>query len=150
MGNRFAFVMVMVAIVFPVAACTTPPAEYTFQKSRTYDKSKDAVWEKVVQYFTTQNIPLKTIEKDSGVVYAERIYSTGDALNGLVDCGDPGIAIVVRTTVAVNVFVRPLSKNKTEATVNTTYSQTRSFDNQLAEFPCNSTGGLEAQILAAL
>ncbi len=54
--------------------CSTAMQTYQFEKSRTYSASPDQVWEGVMQYFTANNIQIKTLERESGVVYAEMVY----------------------------------------------------------------------------
>lgn len=53
--------------------CATVPAKnYQFENSRAYsNKTYDQVWNGVIEFMTVNNIPIKTIEKDSGVIYSE-------------------------------------------------------------------------------
>jgi hypothetical protein len=88
---------------------------------------------------------VKTIEKASGVVYAERLLLDIDYKTA-ADCGSPGIMAIDTTTVGFNVFVVP-DGQKTKVTVNTTYTQIRRFADNVTTVRCASTGGLERQIL---
>jgi hypothetical protein len=126
-------------------SCATPPKQAIFDKTKTFDMSKDAVWEDLLSFFTSNNIQIKTIEKDSGVIYAER--SGVDAT--MADCGDVPLAVEVLRSGTLNVFVRSVG-SKTQVTVNSDFKVTRMFDNQTYVQPCNSTGLLEKSILESI
>lgn len=130
--------------LFALSACATAPKEYTFEKSRTFAKSKDEVWEKVISHFATNNIPIKTVEKDSGIIYAENLRFTPGQF---ADCGSSALEPPISGLVRMNVFVRPVSTDTTEMTVNSDFEETRQF----GQYPpttvkCNSTGALERQV----
>lgn len=129
-----------------VASCGTPPKSYTFDRSNTYPISKDEAWERLLGYFTSNNIQIKTIEKDSGVIYAERALVDAS----IADCGQGGLAVDVARAGGLNVFVRSVSPRETQVSVNSDYKITRMFDGQVMVTPCNSTGLLEGQILRSI
>ena len=134
------FVVAVVAIVS--TSCATPPTQTAFENSRTFAISKDEAWERLLVYFTGNNIQIKTIEKDSGVIYAERSLSDKTMSN----CGEDPLAVEVGRPATLNVFVRP-SGNQTHVAVNTDFTVRRFFDGQTWTAPCYSTGVLEGQIL---
>lgn len=136
----------LLALVLLAAGCATPPNIYTFDRTSTYPISKDEAWERLITYFTTNNIQIKTIEKDSGVIYAERALV--DAT--IADCGQGGLAIDVARAGGLNVFVRSISPRETQVSVNSDYKITRMFDGQVMVTPCNSTGLLEGEILRSI
>lgn len=85
-----------------------PPSSATMDRSETYSADFDQVWERAVDWFATNNIPIKNIEKDSGIIGSE--YSLGSNYSQ-VDCGafDPGDMHVLYDQVVVaniNVLVR--------------------------------------------
>lgn len=85
-----------------------PPAASTTNHSETYAAEFDQVWESTVDWFATNNIPIKNIEKDSGIIGSE--YSLGSNYSQ-VNCGafDPGSSHVLydQSVVAnINVLVR--------------------------------------------
>lgn len=132
-----------------LAGCVTPPKPTAFDNSVTISRSKDAVWESLIGYFTANNIQVKTIEKDSGVIYAERMaFDTG--IGDLADCGKSAFEVDVGSTVGLNVFARSISASVTEVTVNAQFQVARMFDGQTRSYPCLSKGRLEAEILAAI
>jgi hypothetical protein len=131
-----------------LGGCATPPQQHSFDKSQTYPSNFDATWMHLVQYFTSNNIQVKTIEKASGVLYAEKSFV--DYAN-FADCGKPGIALVLGTVATLNVFVVSQQGTSTSTvTVNTTFVQTRQFDTNIWTVPCVSTGELEQQIMHSL
>lgn len=129
--------------------CATPPKPTAFDNSLTINRSKDQVWESVISYFTANNIQVKTIEKDSGVIYAER--QSFDTRSGvLADCGKSAIEVDVGSTVSLNLFARAVSPSVTEVTVNAQFQVVRMFDRATQTYPCLSKGVLEAEILKAI
>lgn len=138
-------IMAALAALFAVTSCATPPKETAINNSRTYSISKDEAWERLLTFFTGNNIQIKTIEKDSGVIYAERaIVDTS-----MADCGQRPFAQELGRTATMNVFVRAVSAG-TQVTVNTSFSVNRRFDNQTWTDQCSSTGSLETQVLASV
>ena len=128
-----------------LSSCASPPKMSQFEKTRIYQSGKDAVWEKLLAFFTANSIQIKTIEKDSGVIYAERAMA--DAT--MADCGQPGLAIELARPGSLNVFVRGVGSG-TEVNVNTQFTSLRQFDNQTFTTQCHSTGVLEKQILDSI
>jgi hypothetical protein len=128
-----------------IASCATPPKQAVFDKSQSYDMNKDFVWESLLSFFTSNNIQIKTIEKDSGVIYAER--SSVDRT--MADCGEAPLTAEIARSGTLNVFVRPTGA-KTQVTVNSEFKVLRMFDNQTFTAACHSTGLLERSILDSI
>ena len=125
-----------------LSACATPPKKIAFEKSRSYSLSKDAAWERLLGFFTSNNIQIKTIEKDSGVIYAERTLSDAS----MADCGQNALAGEIGRPVTLNVFVRQVGE-KTDVTVNTDFKVIRIFDGATWSDQCHSRGVLERSVL---
>src|SRR3972149_2690182 len=129
-------------LIVMLASCATAPATYNYEKSKSYSRTYDQIWEDVIGFFASRNIQIKTIEKDSGVIYAE----TNRFDEKLADCGHPGIASVVTRTVSLNVFVMR-SERDPKVNVNTKFIETRQFDRSIWTVECNSKGVIEQAIL---
>lgn len=138
-------VCAITALSFILAGCATPPKQVSFKNSETYNLSKDQAWERLLSFFTSNHVQIKTIEKDSGVIYAER--SAIDA--SMADCGEAPLMAEIGRTGTLNVFVRP-KDGQTEVTVNSEFKVIRMFDNQTFTVACFSTGVLETAILASI
>lgn len=133
------------AAIVGLASCATPPTQRAVENARTFPISKDQAWEALLIYFTSNNIQIKTIEKDSGVIYAER--SLSDA--SMADCGAVPIAMETGRPASLNVFVRETGAG-TQVTVNAQFEVIRNFDGATWRDPCFSTGVLERQLLGAV
>lgn len=105
----------------------------------------DQAWENIVSFFASHNIQVKNIAKDSGVIYAE----TTRFDNSMADCGTPGIFQVVGRRANFNVFVKHANSGPT-VSVNTDFTETRQFEQNVTTVQCNSTGSLETMILNAV
>lgn len=137
MKNRHAILLA----AFATASCASPPKQTQFRNSQTYAMTKDEVWSRLLQFFTSNNIQIKTIEKDSGVIYAERAHADAS----MADCGQD-LAAELGRPANLNVFVKPLSSG-TEVTVNASFEVVRTFDRTTWTAQCYSTGVLENLIL---
>ncbi len=137
--------MITAALVLSLSGCATAPQTYSYEKSKTSTRTYDEVWENVIEFFASHNIPVKNIAKDSGVIYAE----TTKFDNNIADCGSPGIMVVTGRQANFNVFVKHTGAAPT-VTVNSQFSEIRSFDMSVVKVECNSKGVLEREILSAI
>ena len=129
-----------------VCGCASPPKTYTVENSSSVPDAYNVVWTRLMQWFTSSQVQIKTIDKASGVIYAER---ASVANTDYADCGDPGIAISIARPASMNVFVQPISAQQTRVTITLTVTETRSFDKNVFQVSCNSTGRLEREMLLA-
>lgn len=129
-----------------MSGCATAPKVHQIDNSRTYQIGYDKVWEDIVSFFATRNIPIKNIAKDSGVIYAE----TFNIDKSFADCGTPGLAIAGKLHANFNVFVRKLDENETSVSVNSSFSEQRQFQSNITQVDCNSFGILEKNILDSI
>ena len=116
--------MIRLILVLAVAGCGTAPKVHNFERFRSLQVSKDEAWLNVIDFFTSNSLQIKTIEKDSGIIYAE----SGSFDSRFADCGDSGLAIPIQNSGEFNVFVRERGYD-TEVVVNTIYRQMRRFGN---------------------
>jgi hypothetical protein len=150
-----ATVLVLTIGVF-LAGCTTykPPTKRDFVKERTYTKSFDAVWTSLVDWFATNNIPIKNIDKASGLISTE--YNLRNHITESCDCGKSGFGVTVSNNVIGNFNV--LVRNPTDSTVKVNVSAffkttvvsssfNTSVPDQVTTTDCESTGYLEKAIL---
>lgn len=144
MRFKFSTAILSVALL-GLAGCATMPATYTVSNSRTYNQEYDAVWEKIVQFFASRNIPIKNIAKDSGVIYAEN--TSFDA--SYADCGTGGLMVPFAHRASINVFVTR-SGEKPTVSVNTQFEEMRRFDANTQTVRCNSKGVIEQAVLDAI
>lgn len=136
-----------IAPLVALAACQSAPARQApITNSRTYEAPFDEVWSKAVAVLASRSIQIKTIEKDSGVIYAE----PGKIGGSYIDCGQSGLAGIVGRTATLNLFIKPEGAGSTLATVNLTARETRQFDTSTWNVDCFSTGLLEAELLELL
>jgi hypothetical protein len=120
------------ALTLMLASCATAPATYNYEKSKSYSRTYDQIWEDLVGFLANRNIQIKNIAKDSGVIYAE----TSRFDEELADCGHPGLASVVSRTVNLNVFVLRCEREP-KVNVNTKFIETRQFDRSIWTVECN-------------
>lgn len=133
-----------------LAGCATSMGVYEFDNSRDFEASESEVWDAVMDYFTGNNIQIKTVERDSGIVYAERLYASQEELNLVADCGSNIFQASQLPSASFNVFVVDRNDNaETRVTVNTEFVDvyTDLWAGGTGRKRCNSRGVLEKAIL---
>ena len=137
-----------------LTACATGPASYEFDNSVALDSDFDTTWESVIDFFSSRNIAVQTIERDSGIIYAERMYA--GARNAefarYADCGENPWVAPVSHSVSFNIFVRETDSGGSRVTVNATFNQTAMpiGGGVMSSYECNSRGRLEQDIIDAV
>src|SRR3990172_2171609 len=133
------------------SCCAHTPANYNVQSKRIYDKNYDEVWASVISIFAEKNIPIKTIEKDSGIIVTENMnipsseFSAFNYVSKYCDCGSPGFLFIFKQfTGSYNVFARKTSNDKTSVQLNTSFRASKFSGNNFIEWTnCATTGDLE-------
>ena len=122
------------------------PAAYTEQIDAPYD----AVWRALVRALARENVQIRTIARDSGVIASEAVPTT---IGLYADCGRFGEERVEGDAqVAFTIFVEAVSSTQTAVQVNTrmrtdTYSRGSGPPKARSGLPCASTGRWEANLL---
>lgn len=122
------------------------PAAYTEQIDAPYD----AVWRALVRALARENVQIRTIARDSGVIASEAVPTT---IGLYADCGRFGEERVEGDAqVAFTIFVEALSSTQTAVQVNTrmrtdTYTRGSGPPKPRSGLPCASTGRWEANLL---
>ncbi len=142
-------IMVLILTVFVLAGCAgrvvLPP---TPQTKEVVESDYDTVWEAVIQLFAEKNWPIKTIEKDSGVIRSEGLTVSLDHLHSKnFECQKSGwLATEAYKTVEITIFVREKSENRTELLI-TTRSQKLDYYGQNSWWvDCVSLGDVETEV----
>ncbi len=143
--------LIAIAALAGVTACATPPDTYEFDNSAVLDASFDDTWNAAVDYFASRNIQIRTIEKASGVIYAEQMYSRPNDPDfaSFADCGGAPLATPQGSAVRLNMTLREAGPDRTRVAITTSYAQ--QVLNLGAYIPtqmsCNSTGVLEDRVI---
>jgi hypothetical protein len=123
-----------------------PPSAYTEQIEAPYD----AVWRALVRALARENVQVRTIARDSGVIASEAVPTT---IGLYADCGRFGDERVQGDAqVAFTIFVEAVSSTQTAVQVNTrmrtdTYTRGSGTPKPRPGLPCASTGRWEANLL---
>lgn len=129
-----------------LTGCATIPTTYDFDSKKTFTSHKDHVWEAVMNFFSKNNIQIKTIEKASGLIYAETEY-TSEGIKNLADCRSGFLEIAGPASAQFNIFVASAPEGKpTTVTVTTKFNQVWKSSGDVIVRDCNSKGRLEKQI----
>lgn len=133
-------------------ASTPPPVIERFDTSRTYSMSRDQAWERAVDWFASQNIPIKAIEKDSGIISGEAAYLR-TVQGEYAVCDTPMLYTTNGATARLNILIRGTGTEATAQVNNTIVGEAiYSLSNPPVRqsVTCQSTGRLENSILNAI
>ena len=110
--------VVAVLAVVVTAACSTGPSTVpTPQQAVVVYASFDATWDAVIELFSQQNVPIKTIDRSSGLIATDDMVVSGDQARDWADCGSNAGAKVTADHAVYNVLVRG---DSTQCTVRVT------------------------------
>ena len=142
---RFFLPALLLSVLSGCAA--TPPAVYDFDNSRTFMVEKRRVWDALVSRFAELQIPIETIEYDSGLIVAELRASVDTPITpaGGWDCPQSMFFTPQIVTVRYNMFVMADNEHSSTVTANLGIWQTgvNTLANQVANATCASTGVIE-------
>ena len=125
------------------------PGPYTEQIDAPYD----AVWRALVRVLARENVQIRAIARDSGVIASEAVPTT---IGLYSDCGRfGGERVEGDAQVAFTIFVQSVSPTQTSVQVNTrmrteTYARGDGKARPRAPLSCASTGRWEANLIDTL
>ena len=143
---------VLALALLGLAACGKPyvapllPGPHREQIEAPYD----AVWRALVRALAQENVQVRAIARDSGVIASEAVPTT---IGLYADCGRFGDRVVEgEAQVAYTIFVEAVSPSQTAVQVNTrmrteTYAQGVGKVRARSPLACASTGRWEANLL---
>lgn len=146
MPRSFALVLVTVAVTACVAAPIAPPVA---RSGTTVNASFGKTWNGIIDVFATKNIPIKTIDRSSGIIVTEQLAANG--LTDMADCGSMagGGSRLSPTHASYNVLVRGDSSSSvvkvTPRFVRIGVSRSFMSTDQVSE-ECSSTGTFETEL----
>jgi hypothetical protein len=127
-----------------------PPPPYRAEVSAPYDRT----WPAIVRALARQNVPIRTIARDSGVIASDEFLSP---INVYADCGQiGGEQVEGEALVSFTLFAEPNGPGSTRVQVNSkmrTQAHRRGTSGSLRATPvlgCASTGRFEANLLDAV
>ena len=147
--------LICVATILSGCATYVPPVDRGIAKEKSVSSNFDTVWQNATDWFANNNVPIKNIVKDSGLIATD--YKLG-ADSSFIDCGTVGTyEVFADKTVNLNVLVKEIGANEISVRVNVfgtgvistadlygnSTGRTRSID-------CVSTGKLETEMFSAV
>jgi len=139
--------VIVLLFCFGLSSCGYAPAPRQIVSSFPIDKPFDTVWSAVIEVFAELQLPIQTLEKDSGLIVSDWISLIGQDNNGYCDCGKLVMLDEVERVGKFNVFVKKTSENSCEIKINSQFQQSYvDLDHIIYKRNCVSTGKLEAEI----
>jgi len=148
LGPLFATCLGLLAVTGCSRPFVSPLAEPPYRNQT--PAGYDATWRALVRALQTENVPLRTVAKDSGVIASDDFVSP---IGVYADCGRLGEdTIEGEALVAFTVFVQPNGDSATELQINAkmrTQAYRRGSSGKLKSdqvYQCVSTGRFEANL----
>ncbi|HSL99194.1 MAG TPA: hypothetical protein VK944_03590 [Candidatus Limnocylindria bacterium] len=155
----FAVGMTIAVGVFLLAGCASfPPPKEAIPNSRVYGYGYDDVWESVLATLSGLNIPVKSMEKESGNIVAEdetielRQYEPGRYDSIYCFCGSPeGYHVLKELVGAYTISVSRGTDVRTSVNIDVSFQASQYFGERVTgRFPCLSKGIFEPIFLERL
>lgn len=148
--QRFSVIGVAILVALLGTGCAAPK-QFVFDPVATYDADYDAVWTAVIEYFATANLPIQTIEKDSGLIVTEWMDASENSISAkenklYCDCGGAGLTVRRWTSGKFSIHVKRLPGGNADLRVTCTFQQGREIMDTVTVTDCPSTGYLEKMI----
>lgn len=130
-----------------ISSCAYAPAPRQIVSSFPIDRPFDTVWSAVIEVFAELQLPIQTLEKDSGLIVSDWINLVGQDNYGYCDCGKLVMLDEVDRVGKFNVFVKKTGESSCEIKINSQFQQSYvDLDHIIYKRNCVSTGKLEAEI----
>jgi len=140
--------LAVLALLALIPGCVSTPEAVLFDNSRTYEKPREEVWQKLTSFFDTSSIPVITRDPEKGLLVAVRKLKRASIY---VECGTSDISSVRDGVLTVKVSLQSLGESQTRATIIVTFSGYRQFAGLTKNrIECFSNGTLEEEILKNL
>jgi len=138
---KYIFVLAIIAML---TGCSTAPISLEFENSRVFDKPRDDVWKNLEVFFETGSIPVKTRNKENGIIVAVRDLQRASIY---ADCGTSDTSIIGEGLLRVKISMQSSEAKKTRVTVDVTFTAYRIFAGLTkTRIECFSNGSLEEEI----
>lgn len=139
--------LLLLLVIFTVVGCGTMPKEHFFNKQVKISNEYDIVWSAIVSFFAENNVPIKTIDKSSGLIVAEsQVFPEVWA-----DCGKASFVEFRSDAIGTfNIFALKQTGGGVNVSVNSSFHCNR-YDTlngvPMGRMQCNSTGVFERMLL---
>lgn len=145
----------VIAITFvALAGCQSyePPATFTGEREGETARSYDEVWRDLTAWFANNNVPIKNLDKDSGLIATDYVASRGGEF---VNCGTMSTyQRMQQVTISLNVLLRNVDSGgshvRANVFANAQIANVNPIDGRMISFDtlrCESNGSLEESIL---
>jgi len=142
-------VLFLLVVCFYLFGCGSLPEPRIITNKFTINEDYDFIWTAIIETLSDLQLPIQTIEKDSGLIATDWIPFTKEAGKEYADYGKLGLLEHADTLEGkFNIFVKKITETSCEVRVNCTFEQsTRNLEGDFVRrAPCVSTGVLEADI----
>jgi hypothetical protein len=165
--KKYLLLLALITVLISSCSEVKPPNVYQFSKSQIINHSFDDTWTKIINWFAENNIPIKTIEKASGIIATEKTFTT-KGYEEYCDCGSPetdlsGYTYAYEDIISnINITVVKINDNSCNVKINIFYKAKKNaystnsktyqkvFVRTMDIIDCNSTGKYENKLFNSL
>jgi len=163
--------LIIILVILTSCVASKPrvdPWERPVTKEKVIEKSFEITWQKLIDYFGSHNIPIKTIDKSSGILSTEYDLRTGTENNkgmtNYCDCGTLGTDMFYTYKYEnykgnFNIIVNKINDNQTKVKINAFFNANYNYYHnegkgyeykleivQTDKVKCESIGYLEKEV----
>ena len=122
---RQCVVSLVALIVVSLSSCMSFPEQQDIQRNFEFSEPSDIVWEGIMHYLASNEIPIQTLEKDRGIVHAEKTDQLSRKDDKFAECPHKLIDLVGTRDrlMKVNIFVSTLKPDTTTVTIDLKFSK---------------------------
>lgn len=130
-------------VICALAGCSqVPPRTYPSPEPAQIAASFERTWSAVIDHFAEKSVPIRTIEKASGIIVAEQLSVSSGYGQVIADCG-VNVVGVPWDVLSASYNVR-VQGDSTKSTIRVTAM----FRPEIAStYPCNSRGAYERELM---
>ena len=130
-----------------LASCVIPPEPRESVLAQVFNLPEETVWRNVVQYVTGSPFRISTLDRDSGVVFAEYV---GPRVESVLDCGRIS-GQPIRGQATLDITINPVADDRTALRVRVLghASHWNAARGEFVHVDCLSTGQFEPRVFNA-
>ena len=144
-------ILILVLMAFNACAPLPRTAPAVIDSSASIDKPFDAVWASLIEYLSSRQIQIKTINKESGFLDTEFMLLPSHVVADYAWTGQRLPSLLHdRGRIKANVFLKKVSDSQTSVTVNSWVQVFETYPAPGRWFDARSTGLFESRVLNAI
>lgn len=148
------FVVTILAILVFIVGCVTHPTRVVIEDSEEFNAPFDKVWDALVATISELSLPIKAVEKDSGILATESVtfadgYSTDRELKQVATY-PTGFLTRERAAYRLSIYAEKLDQNITRVRITSNIQVLCKSMGEYTWYSCHSNGTIERNLFSSI